>query len=282
MFYTGIPLQLYTINMQSDLSRLTDATVAIARRAGQAILHIYESDFDVETKADDSPLTAADRASHQIICDELTELTPDIPIWSEESATISFNTRSLWSEFWLVDPLDGTKEFIKRNGEFTVNIALIRDNEPVLGVVHVPVHDRDYFGFADGGSFLSERDGHPESISVVKPAATPKRVVGSRSHRGNSLESYLGRLGEHIMVPMGSSLKLCLVASGDADVYPRLGPTSEWDTAAAQAVVENAGGRVVDLDGKRLMYNTKVDPLNPFFIVYGDESIDWVGLAAED
>jgi len=269
--------------MQSELSRLKDATVAIARRAGQAIMHIYESDidFDVETKADDSPLTAADRTSHQLICNELTELTPDVPIWSEESSTISFNARSLWSEFWLVDPLDGTKEFIKRNGEFTVNIALIRDNEPVLGVVHLPVYDRDYFGFDGGGSFLSEQDGHPESISVVKPAAMPRRVVGSRSHRGSSLKNYLQRLGDHVMVPMGSSLKICLVAAGDADVYPRLGPTSEWDTAAAQAVVENAGGRVVDLDGKRLMYNTKADPLNPFFIVYGDESIDWVSFAAD-
>ncbi|MBT8441322.1 MAG: 3'(2'),5'-bisphosphate nucleotidase CysQ, partial [Gammaproteobacteria bacterium] len=207
---------------------------------------------------------------------------PDIPIWSEESATISFGTRSLWSEFWLVDPLDGTKEFIKRNGEFTVNIALIRDNRPVLGVVHVPVHDRDYYGFEGGGSFLAEKDGYPAPISVHKPASAPKRVVGSRSHRGSSLESYLANLGEHIMVPMGSSLKLCLVAAGDADVYPRLGPTSEWDTAAAQAVVENAGGRVVDLDNERLMYNTKADPLNPFFIVYGDDAVDWVGCAKSD
>jgi len=268
--------------MQSDLSRLTQATVAIARRAGQAILNIYESDFSVETKADDSPLTAADRASHELICKELREITPDIPIWSEESATISFNTRSLWSEFWLVDPLDGTKEFIKRNGEFTVNIALIRDNEPVLGVVHVPVHDRDYYGFEGGGSFLAEKDGYPAPISVRKPVASPRRVVGSRSHRGSSLESYLANLGEHIMVPMGSSLKLCLVAAGDADVYPRLGPTSEWDTAAAQAVVENAGGKVVDLDGKRLTYNTKADPLNPFFIVYGDDAVDWVSYAESD
>ncbi len=267
--------------MHSDLERLTQAVVAIARRAGQAILHIYESEFDVEKKADNSPLTAADRASHQLICAELGELTPGVPFWSEESAAISFNARSLWSEFWLVDPLDGTKEFIKRNGEFTVNIALIEDNEPVLGVVHVPVHDRVYFGYRRGGSFLAEQDGHPESIAAAKQAAWPRRVVGSRSHRGSSLEGYLARLGEHIMVPMGSSLKICLVAAGDADVYPRLGPTSEWDTAAAQAVVENAGGHVVDLDGKRLMYNMKPDPLNPSFIVYGDESVDWIGFAAD-
>ena len=267
--------------MPYEISRLTESTVAIARRAGQAIMHIYETEFDVETKADDSPLTAADRAAHELIVNELAQLTPDIPVWSEESATISFNTRSVWSEFWLVDPLDGTKEFIKRNGEFTVNIALIRDNEPVLGVVHVPAHDRDYFGYQGGGSFLSERDGHPSAISVRKPAAIPRRVVGSRSHLGSSLESYLERLGDHVMVPMGSSLKLCLVAAGDADVYPRLGLTSEWDTAAAQAVVENAGGQVVDLDGKRLLYNTKADPLNPYFIVFGDTAVDWVAYAGE-
>ncbi|MGI9342843.1 MAG: 3'(2'),5'-bisphosphate nucleotidase CysQ [Gammaproteobacteria bacterium] len=267
--------------MQTDIAHLTEAVVAIARRAGQAILHIYESDFDVETKADNSPLTAADRASHQLIVRELTELTPDIPIWSEESATISFNSRSLWSEFWLVDPLDGTKEFIKRNGEFTVNIALVRNNNPVLGVVHVPVHDRDYYGYAGGGSFLAARDGRPDPITVRKPAASPRRIVGSRSHRGSSLEDYLRQVGEHVMVPMGSSLKICLVAAGDADVYPRLGPTSEWDTAAAQAVVENAGGQVVSLDGKRLKYNTKASPLNPYFIVFGDETVDWVGFAAD-
>jgi 3'(2'), 5'-bisphosphate nucleotidase len=266
--------------MSSDLASLAEATVAIARRAGRAIMRIYDSEFDVETKADDSPLTAADRASHQLILKELAQLTPDIPVWSEESATISFSTRSLWREFWLVDPLDGTKEFIKRNGEFTVNIALVRANESVLGVVHLPAQQRDYFGYAQGGSFVAGHDGDAVPISVAKPAAVPRRVVGSRSHRGSSLDEYLARLGEHVLLPMGSSLKICLVAAGEADVYPRLGPTSEWDTAAAQAVVEHAGGRVVDLRGRRLMYNTKPDALNPHFIVYGDETVDWVGFAA--
>ncbi|MFQ5634458.1 MAG: 3'(2'),5'-bisphosphate nucleotidase CysQ, partial [Gammaproteobacteria bacterium] len=185
--------------MPDDLSKLTDATVTVARRAGQAILQIYDSDFDIETKADDSPLTAADRAAHQLICRELAQLTPDIPIWSEESSAVSFSTRSLWTEFWLVDPLDGTKEFIKRNGEFTVNIALIRDNEPVLGVVHVPVHSRDYFGYCGGGSFVVKPGTERQSIRVSEPAAEPRRVVGSRSHRGSSLEDYLERLGEHVM-----------------------------------------------------------------------------------
>lgn len=261
--------------MHNEISQMTTAVVEIARRAGAEIMTIYDSDFDIETKADDSPLTAADRASHELILGALHELTPDIPAWSEESATIDFATRSGWGQFWLIDPLDGTKEFIKRNGEFTVNIALIRDHEPVLGVVHVPATRRDYFGAAGNGAFVIDDGGTAERIAVSRTAESPIRVVGSRSHRGRSLETYLERLGPHVMVPMGSSLKLCLVAAGAADVYPRLGPTSEWDTAAAQAVVEAAGGQVVDLQGRRLLYNTKKEVLNPHFIVFGDRSRDW-------
>jgi len=261
--------------MKLDLPELAKAVVGIARQAGNKILEIYESDFDVETKSDDSPLTAADRAAHQHIVAALSQLTPDIPVWSEESAEIDVAERAGWPVFWLVDPLDGTKEFIRRNGEFTVNIALIRGHEPVLGVVHVPVTQRDYLGYEGGGAFVIDAGGEPEPICVRRPAESPVRVVGSRSHRGNSLEAYLDWLGPHVMVPMGSSLKICLVAAGAADVYPRLGPTSEWDTAAAQAVVEAAGGQVIDLSGNRLLYNTKAEVLNPFFIVLGDDSRDW-------
>ncbi len=261
--------------MEPELSQLAIAVVDIARQAGAEILKIYESDFDVETKSDDSPLTAADRAAHQYIVAALAKLTPDIPVWSEESAEIEVAERFDWPTFWLVDPLDGTKEFIKRNGEFTVNIALIRGNEPVLGVVHVPVTRCDYLGYAGGGAFVIDDGGEPEPITVSRTAESPVRVVGSRSHLGNSLEAYLDWVGPHIMVPMGSSLKLCLVAAGAADVYPRLGLTSEWDTAAAQAVVEAAGGQVIDLSGQRLLYNTKAEVLNPFFIVLGDRSRDW-------
>ncbi len=261
--------------MKPELSQLIGPVVDIARQAGAKILKIYETDFDIETKSDDSPLTAADQASHNHIVAALTKLTPDIPVWSEESAAIDFAERSGWPQFWLVDPLDGTKEFIKRNGEFTVNIALIRGNEPVLGVVHVPVSQRDYLGYEGGGAFIIDAGGQPEPIAVSRTAESPLRVVGSRSHLGNSLEAYLEWVGEHVMVPMGSSLKLCLVAAGDADIYPRLGLTSEWDTAAAQAVVEAAGGQVVDLSGRRLLYNTKAEVLNPFFIVFGDPSRDW-------
>ena len=261
--------------MHPELPKLTRAVVDIARQAGAEILKIYESDFAVETKTDDSPLTAADRAAHECIVAALLQLTPDIPVWSEESAEIDVAERSGWPVFWLVDPLDGTKEFIKRNGEFTVNIALINGNEPVMGVVHVPVTRRDYLGYVGGGAFVIDDGGDPRPISVSRTAETPVRVVGSRSHRGDSLEAYLDWIGPHVMVPMGSSLKLCLVAAGVADVYPRLGPTSEWDTAAAQAVVEAAGGRVIDLSGQRLLYNTKAEVLNPFFIVLGDDSRDW-------
>lgn len=266
-----------------DLDELIHAVVSIARHAGDEILKIYHADADIEieTKADASPLTAADRAAHEVICAALAELTPDIPVWSEESAAITFDERQGWPDFWLVDPLDGTKEFIKRNDEFTVNIALISGHEPVLGVVQVPVQNRVYCGYRGGGAFRTDGDKAPRSIVVQTPARYPVRVVGSRSHRGASLEAYLDKLGEHVMVPMGSSLKICLVAAGEADVYPRLGPTSEWDTAAAQAVIENAGGHVVDLAGKRLLYNTRAEVLNPFFIVYGDPAVDWVGVARD-
>jgi 3'(2'), 5'-bisphosphate nucleotidase len=266
--------------MALELNKLLDPVVAIARAAGQEIMTIYESDFEVETKSDHSPLTAADKASHELICRELARLTPGIPIWSEESADIDFADRADWDEFWLVDPLDGTKEFIKKNGEFTVNIALIQGHDTVLGVVHVPARDEDYYACRGAGAFMCTANGKTRAITAQQPAAKPVRVVGSRSHRGASLELFLERLGPHEMVPMGSSLKICLVASGAADIYPRLGLTSEWDTAAAQAVVECAGGQVVDLEGQPIRYNTRAEVLNPYFLVFADTSYDWVGFAA--
>ena len=232
---------------------------------------MYESaDFGVETKDDHSPLTAADRAAHVLIVRELQALTPDIPVMSEESATIPFEERAGWAQFWLVDPLDGTKEFIKRNGEFTVNIALIRGHEPVLGVVHVPARDEDYLRLSRPRAFLrcagGRRRGH-------------RRTARPRTRSGSWAAAPTAVLAGGFPRPPGdprngahgqSSLKLCLVASGAADVYPRLGPTSEWDTAAAQAVVECAGGRVVDLEGQPIRYNTGPDILNPYFLVYAD------------
>lgn len=261
--------------MQRDPELLIEPLLEIATRAGAAILAVYDTAFSVETKDDASPLTAADKASHETIVSALAKLTPGIPILSEESAAISWDERSRWSEYWLIDPLDGTKEFIKRNGEFTVNIALIRDHRAVLGIVYVPVQHRCFYGYVKGGAFERTANGEVRAIRATPVAQTPLRVVGSRSHRGELLDAYLARLGEHIMVSMGSSLKLCLVATGEADIYPRLGPTSEWDTAAAQAVVECAGGMVTGLDGKPIMYNTKESLLNPHFLVFGDKSRDW-------
>ncbi|MGI9290787.1 MAG: 3'(2'),5'-bisphosphate nucleotidase CysQ [Gammaproteobacteria bacterium] len=261
--------------MHQDLASLIAPVTDIAVRAGARILEIYATDFEVETKDDESPLTAADKASHNEIVAALAELTPDIPILSEESGGITWEERSQWPEYWLIDPLDGTKEFIKKNGEFTVNIALIQGHQAILGVVHVPVKNRSFYGYQDGGAYEKTPAGEIKEIQVTTPAQSPVRVVGSRSHRGELVDAYLEKLGDHVMVSMGSSLKLCLVATGEADVYPRLGLTSEWDTAAAQAVVECAGGKVVQTSGEPLMYNAKEDILNPFFLVYGDASKDW-------
>ena len=265
------------MNTENDeLAGLLEPVVELALLAGNKILEVYNSEeFSIQEKDDKSPLTAADLASHHAIVDGLTALTTDIPILSEESASLPYAERSSWQRYWLVDPLDGTREFIKRNGEFTVNIALIDAGVPVLSVVHVPVSGVSYLACKGQGAFKQEPGGERRAISVRKLGAGPVMVVGSRSHRGDSLISFLEKLGEHDMVGMGSSLKLCLVAEGAADLYPRLGPTSEWDTAAAQCVVEQAGGFVTDTDMKPLRYNTKDSLLNPFFLVFGDDSRDW-------
>lgn len=265
--------------MNQNLDSLLDPLLTLAREAGRAIMRIYESDFAIELKDDRTPLTQADRAAHEILVAGLARLTPGVPVWSEESATLPWAQRSRWHLFWLLDPLDGTREFIKRNGEFTVNVALVQGHEPVLGVVHVPARQRDYAGLRGAGAFRIDGGGKRQPIRVQVPAASPVRVVGSRSHGGSSLDGFLEKVGPHEMVPMGSSLKLCLVAEGSADVYPRLGPTSEWDTAAAQAVVEAAGGQVLALDGAPLRCNTGEAVLNPHFIVFGDPRRDWAALA---
>ena len=261
-----------------DLTSLVEPIVALAEDAGRAILEVYSTDFDVQEKEDDSPLTQADLASHRWIDAGLRSLTPEIPIISEESGLPDFEERRQWQRYWIVDPLDGTKEFVNRNGEFTVNIALIEDNRPVLGVVHVPVQGKTYVGCKGIGAQRRDGDNAPVAIEVATTSASPARIVGSRSHRGASLDAFLEAIGEHDMVPMGSSLKFCVVAEGGADLYPRLGPTSEWDTAAAQAVVEQAGGKVVTLDGKPMKYNTKAEILNPHFFVIGAADRDWLAL----
>lgn len=254
---------------------LLAAVTQLAERAGQAILEIYNGAYDVENKADDSPLTTADTAAHDLIDEGLRELAPEIPVLSEESAEVPYAERATWHQYWLVDPLDGTREFIKRNGEFTVNIALIEDGAPVLGVVHAPVIEVTYTGVREAGAWKRVDAQPAASIRVSALAAGPVRVAGSRSHANERLAAYLDQLGEHELRPMGSSLKSCLVAEGTADLYPRLGPTSEWDTAAAQAVVEAAGGHVTDLAGAPLRYNQTESLLNPEFLVFGDPSRNW-------
>jgi 3'(2'), 5'-bisphosphate nucleotidase len=260
------------------LAALLPPVLDAVAAAGTAILEVYATAHDVEYKADDSPLTRADRAAHEILAARLAAITPGLPVLSEEhEAGHPRAVRGDWPEYWLVDPLDGTKEFISRNGEFTVNVALVRDHRPVLGVVAAPALGLTYFA-ADGvGAFRCEDGGQPEPIHT-RPAADPLVVVGSRSHRGDSLDGVLARLGPHELRPMGSALKFCLVAEGAADFYPRLGPTSEWDTAAAQAVVEMAGGAVTTLGGAPLRYNERDTLLNPHFMAFGDRGRRWAEL----
>jgi 3'(2'), 5'-bisphosphate nucleotidase len=254
---------------------------AIARQAGAAILEIYgrEAKLDVTTKENDSPLTEADLAAHRTIVDALQELTPALPILSEESKAISWEQRQSWQTYWLVDPLDGTKEFINRNGEFTVNIALIDNGRPVLGVVYVPVLDIGYTGSPEGA--WKEESGKREAIqtAAIQEDQHKVSVVASRSHKGEDLEAWLERAAERFpqmeLLSMGSSLKICLVAEGKADIYPRLALTSEWDTGAAQAILEAAGGLLTDADFNIYRYNQKEDILNPFFFAIGDRAFDW-------
>ncbi len=261
-----------------DLEKLCFECVNIARDAGKAILTIYDAGFNIKEKEDKSPLTDADLASHNLIIQRLTELSPEIPILSEESAKLPFEERASWETYWLVDPLDGTREFIKRNGEFTVNIALIHQHQSIIGVINVPVLDVDYFAWENGGSYKAEQNGEAKKISVKKlneSGSSQLTVAGSRSHGSEMMQQYMEKLGNVETISMGSSLKFCLVAEGRADLYPRLGLTSEWDTAAAHCIVVQAGGYITKTDMSPLEYNTKDSLLNPFFFVYGDNSRDW-------
>ena len=244
--------------------------VNLSHDAGKLILDIYQSDdFDEQLKFDSSPLTKADLASHNLIVNRLRELTPNIPILSEESTNISWQERKSWQKYWLIDPLDGTKEFIKKNGEFTVNIALIKDNTPVLGIVYAPVLETTWAGEINKPAIKITSKGRSNIKSIKCKDNEVWNVVGSRSHQSDEFKSYVDKLeGEINVVSMGSSIKFCLVAEGTAHIYPRLGLTSEWDTAAAHAVVNSAGGKVVDINtGQELRYNTKKSLLNPFFVV---------------
>jgi 3'(2'), 5'-bisphosphate nucleotidase len=261
--------------MQGEPHTLLPQLRELCATAGAAIMGIYETDFKVRQKSDDSPLTAADMAAHHVLVDGLRELTPGCPILSEESAHIPYATRRTWNRYWLIDPLDGTREFVKRNGEFTVNVALIEDGRPVLGVVYVPVSGTCYYAAAGHVAFKVMRGAAPAAITTRPLGPGPLRIAGSRSHPSTRLEAFLERVGPYQIVRIGSSLKSCLVAEGEADLYVRLGPTSEWDTAAAQCVVECAGGRLTDTRMRPLRYNGKESLLNPHFFVSGDPGVDW-------
>lgn len=254
---------------KQNLPALMPELLDIAKRAGVEIMEIYASvDFGMTSKVDDSPLTLADLSSHHAIVAGLTRLTPDVPILSEEAADIPYSVRGKWMRYWLVDPLDGTKEFIKRNGEFTVNIALVENGVPVMGVVYAPVLDVCYYGVRGEGAFVQRGKLPAQAITVESPATGETiKVVASRSHSDERTQELLEKLGQYECISMGSSLKLCLVAEGAAHFYPRLGPTMEWDTAAAHAVVNAAGGVVQDRDGMALAYN-KIDLHNPEFFVH--------------
>lgn len=256
-------------------ARLREGVIAIAREAATAILQVYRSDFDVERKADASPLTAADMAAHRCIVAGLALLTPDIPVLSEESAhTVPLSQRRQWSRLWVVDPLDGTREFVKRNGEFTVNIALVEDGVPVFGVILAPVGGALWHGTRWQGAWRCEGD-TKRAIRVRVPATLPLRIAASRSHLDPRTAALMERIGDTESVAMGSSLKFCLLAEGGMDVYPRFAPTSEWDTAAGQAILEAAGGVLLDPHGRPFRYNQRDTLLNGDFIALGDPSLPW-------
>ncbi|TVZ41291.1 3'(2'), 5'-bisphosphate nucleotidase [Alteromonadaceae bacterium 2753L.S.0a.02] len=261
-----------------DFSLLLPHVNSAVKEAGYAILEIYNSpDLGVEYKEDNSPLTLADKAAHKLLLVGLESLGIG-PVLSEEGADIPWQERSKWSQYWLVDPLDGTKEFIKRNGEFTVNVALIRNGEPILGSVYAPDKGILYYGAKGHGAF---KECDSQAAVSIKVASVPEtqdnwRIVGSRSHQSDEFKQFVEIFPDCEIVSMGSSLKLCLVAEGAADLYPRLGLTSEWDTAAAQAIVEAAGGKVINWETlEELRYNTKDALLNPFFVVCADTSPLW-------
>ena len=258
-----------------------DAVRNLATMAGEKILEVYQTEFAVNQKQDQTPVTQADIAANEIILTGLKVLTPDIPVISEEENLAPFDQRKNWQRYWLVDPLDGTREFIQKNGEFTVNIALIENNQPVLGVVYAPVLQEMYYAVKGQGSFKTTAHSETEKIHVDKRCAKTVRVAGSQSFTSNEFINFVRNISECTVINLGSALKSCLVAEGGADIYPRFGLTSEWDTAATQIILEEAGGYLVDLNLHPLRYNTKDSLLNPHFLAFGDKNVDWLAYCKE-
>ncbi|MFL0811386.1 MAG: 3'(2'),5'-bisphosphate nucleotidase CysQ [Agarilytica sp.] len=265
-----------------NLDELLNEVLNISRAAGDEILKVYNdaSGIDVETKSDSSPVTQADLKANALIVERLEALDPKYPVLTEESNMADFEIRKNWSRYWIVDPLDGTKEFINRNGEFTVNIALIENHQPILGVVYVPVQDTAYLGLV--GEKAEKISGDQREVIAcrkLKSVLPVVEIVASKNHLNADTEQFIAAVqsayGEIDSKSIGSSLKFCLLAEGSADVYPRFAPTSEWDTAAAQAVLQAAGGQVYKQDLTPLDYNAKENILNPYFFAVADTSVDW-------
>lgn len=265
--------------LQKSLRNWMPEVIELSREVGRAILQIYTSTFEVKNKKDNTPVTCADLAANEQIVKKLSALTPDLPVLSEESDEIAYAQRQNWETYWLVDPLDGTRAFIEKSGQFSINIALIHKHYPVLGVVYSPVRQTCYYACAGNGAFRLENNNEAQQLHVREHCPEQPMIAGTQSSRSPALLAYLNNLEQQFqgygMTFLGSSLKSCLVAEGKADLYIRLGPTSEWDTAAAQCIVEEAGGQITDLQMQRLSYNNKDSLLNPYFFVFGDKTIPW-------
>ena len=272
---TAVPVARGEPSAPTPYAALREPAIALAEAAGRAVMSVYARDFAVGRKDDRSPLTEADLASHRLLVAGLEALTPDIPVLSEESAALDPAVRRGWPRLWLVDPLDGTREFIKKNGEFCVCIALIERGAPVLGLVHAPSTGVTWSALAGAGAWRREGGGNDVALAARDAPPSGLRVAASRSHLDPRTAALLERLPDAERVSMGSALKFGLLAEGRLDLYPRFGPTSEWDTAAGQCLVEAVGGAVVDLDGHPLRYNGRDTLLNGDFIALRDPSLPW-------
>lgn len=253
---------------------------SIAKEAGNEIMKIYQQDFNIEFKKDCSPLTKADLISNEIITNRLKNLYPDIPILSEENESVPYDIRKNWEYFWLIDPLDGTKEFVKKNGEFTVNIALIYKNVPVLGVIYAPVLNLVYYAQKERGAFKQEENKNPQRLPIYNHTDNGTlKVIVSKSHYNQKTKDFVNNLKNQYkktikFIRIGSSLKLCLIAEGKAALYPRLAPTMEWDIAAGQTIVEQAGGEIVEFKTQTPLKYNKQNLLNPWFVTKGHNMIN--------
>lgn len=265
--------------MTKDLSHLLPQVIEIARSAGQLILDIYQKkQYEEYTKSDETPVTSADIAAHKLITERLSELTPDIPVLSEEAADISLEQRAQWQRYWLVDPLDGTQEFIARSGDFATIIALIDNNQPTMGVVYGPVSGVTYYAYSGKGAWKIPDMSESVRINTHKHEQPGQNIAIAISRRQdiNRITSRMSSAWNYELIPLGSAaLKACLVAEGAVDCYLRLGPTGEWDTAATQCIVEEAGGRILSTQLAPLSYNERETLENPNFIVLGDEALPW-------